>query len=272
MQVQTTEDRIEALERRMERLEQRAIVVKRPERVAPPGPAGATAGVGRVVAVERTAHPGMSLEDLVGGRVLAWAGGVAVLLGIVLLFAIAVSRGWIGEGARTLMGAMGAFALGAAGIWLEEQRGRTDAARAAGAASIAGPFVTIVVATQVYELVPALAGAVAAMAVGGAATVLAVRWRAQGIAALGIVGALAAPLLTGAPPAGGTLVLVWIAAAAATGVVVRQRWPWLSGAAFLLTTWQWGAYLATGPGHAGIVVALVAFGALNAAAALVYEL
>src|SRR4051794_6375783 len=107
----------------MERLEQQAGVGERPEGVAAPGPAGATGGVERAVAVERAAHPGMSLEDLVGGRVLAWAGGVAVLLGIVLLFAIAVSRGWIGEGARTLMGAVGAFALGAVGIWLEEQGG-----------------------------------------------------------------------------------------------------------------------------------------------------
>src|SRR3954449_7810331 len=238
MQVQTTEDRIEALERRMERLEQQAVGVKRPERVAPPVPAGATAGVERAVAVERAAHPGMSLEDLVGGRVLAWAGGTAVLLGIVLLFAIAVSRGWIGEGARTLMGAMGAFALGALGIWLQERRARTDAALAAVAASLAGLFVTVVVATQVYGLVPAVADALAALLVGGAAVVLAVRWRAQGIAALGIVGALLAPVLAGAPSTGGTMLLLWIAAAAATGVLIWQRWRWLPVVAFALTSLQ----------------------------------
>src|SRR3954453_6325497 len=101
MTVQTTEERILELERRMERVEKWTGVVRpqrpeRPERAAPPIPAGGTGGDERVVAVERAAHPGMSLEDLVGGRVLAWAGGTAVLLGIVLLFAIAVSRGWIG--------------------------------------------------------------------------------------------------------------------------------------------------------------------------------
>src|SRR4051812_11518468 len=281
MKVQTMEERLEALERRGEVVERRNGLGPRPprpprpapvERVAPPVPAGATAGVERVVVAERAAHPATSLEDLVGGRVLAWAGGGAVLLGLVLLFAIAVSRGWIGEGARTLMGALGAFALGAAGVWLQEHRGRTDAAAAAVAASVSGLFLTVVVATQVYELVPALAGAVAAMLVGAAATVLAVRWRAQGIAALGIVGALAAPLLAGAPSDGGTLVLLWIAAAAATGVVLRQRWPWLSGVAFALTTAQWGAYLAGEPGAAATLTALVAFGALNAAAALGYEL
>jgi uncharacterized membrane protein len=273
MQVQTTEERMLELERRMERVEKWTGVVRpprpeRPERVAPPVPAGATAGVERVVAVERAAHPGTSLEDLVGGRVLAWAGGGAVLLGIVLLFAIAVSRGWIGEGARTLMGAMGAFALGALGLWLQERRARTDAALAAVAASIAGLFVTVVVATQLYALLPAVAGAVAALAVGSAAVVLAVRWRAQGIAALGIVGGLLAPVLAGAPWTGGTMVLLWIAAAAATGVLVWQRWPWLAAAAFALTTAQWAAFLLHDPGATATIVVLVAFGALNAVAAL----
>src|SRR4051794_33310405 len=169
-------------------------------------------------------QPGPTLEDLVGGRVLAWAGGVAVLVGIVLLFAIAVSHGWIGEGARTLMAGAGALGLGALGVWLQERRQRTDAALAATATSIAALFITVTVATQVYGLVAPVAGILLAAVVGAAATVVAVRWRAQGIGALGIVGALLAPVLAGAPSTASTLALLWIAAAAATAVVVWQRW------------------------------------------------
>jgi uncharacterized membrane protein len=56
------------------------------------------------------------LEDLVGGRVLAWVGGLAVLLGIVFLFALAVSNGWIGETARVVLGAVGSGGLLALGV------------------------------------------------------------------------------------------------------------------------------------------------------------
>src|ERR1051325_2243065 len=38
----------------------------------------------------------VAMEDLLGGRVLAWLGGIAVLVGIAFFFALAVSHGWIG--------------------------------------------------------------------------------------------------------------------------------------------------------------------------------
>ena len=41
------------------------------------------------------------LEDFLAGRVLAWAGGLAVLLGIAFGLAIAISNGWIGAGTRS---------------------------------------------------------------------------------------------------------------------------------------------------------------------------
>jgi uncharacterized membrane protein len=62
------------------------------------------------------------LEDLVGGRVLAWVGGLAVLLGMVFLFALAISNGWIGEAARAVIGGLGSAGLFALGIWLHESR------------------------------------------------------------------------------------------------------------------------------------------------------
>src|SRR5215213_873335 len=41
------------------------------------------------------ALPRVDLEELLGGRVLAWLGGAAVLVGVVLFVAYAVRIGWI---------------------------------------------------------------------------------------------------------------------------------------------------------------------------------
>jgi uncharacterized membrane protein len=68
-------------------------------------------------------------EQVLGGRVLAWVGAVTVLSGLVLLFALGVSQGWIGEAERTLAGALVAAGLVAGGAWLHERRGRTEASR-----------------------------------------------------------------------------------------------------------------------------------------------
>lgn len=245
-----------------------------PPPVAPsPGHVPASAAADCAAAPAPTPRrPKASLEDLVGGRLLAWAGGLAALGGVVLLFAIAVSNGWIGEATRALFAAAGALALGAGGVWLHEHRGRTEAALVATSTAIAALFVTVAVSAQVYELVPSVAGSVLAMLVGGTAAGLAIRWRSQGLAALGIVGGLLAPLLAGTEATFGTMALLWIAAAAATVVVVDRRWAWLALVTFVLTTAQWAGYLMSGaPTGTGLVV-LIAFGGLTAMAALGHEL
>ncbi|MCP9489829.1 MAG: DUF2339 domain-containing protein [Solirubrobacteraceae bacterium MAG38_C4-C5] len=119
---------------------------------------------------------------------LAWTGGLAVVIAVVLFFGVAVSNGWLGEGARTLLGGLSSLALAALGVWLQERRGRTDAALAAVAAGVAGLFLTIAVGAQGYEvLAPAIALPLA-LVVGTGATVVALRWSSQGIAALGLLG------------------------------------------------------------------------------------
>ena len=215
---------------------------------------------------------GRELEDLIGGRVLAWVGGVAVLLGIVFLLAIGISNGWIGEGMRTALAALGSSALLGAGIWLHERKARTDAALAALAAGVSGLFATVTVATQVYELIPTLAGTVLVVLVGAIATALAVRWESRGIAALGILGALAAPLLAGTSYDGGAVTILFVALAAAAGVLVWQRWSWLALAAFALATPQWVAYLFEGASTSSALATLVAFGALGMVVAVGREL
>src|SRR2546422_312144 len=52
----------------------------------------------------RTAR-NQSLSDVVGGRLLAWLGGLTTVIGIVLFLALAISRGWIGQEARVVIAA-----------------------------------------------------------------------------------------------------------------------------------------------------------------------
>jgi uncharacterized membrane protein len=219
------------------------------------------------------AAPRPELEDLLGGRLLAWVGGAAVVLGLCFLLAIAVSRGWLGEVERTVLAGAGSVAMLALGMWLHGHRGRTDAARAAAAGGIAGLFATAVVAGSVYDLVPALVALLGSLAVGVTATALALRWEAKGIAALGILGGLAAPALVGALGSGEAVLLLLVASAAAAAVLVWQRWPWLAFGSFLIGTPQWLWYLAVAELDAPATIAvLVGFGALNAAAAIGFKL
>ena len=242
-----------------------------PERPGGWAPVAAAAARTAAQTPARVAPPAQrpGLEDLLAGRVLAWAGGLAVLVGIVLLFAVAMSRGWIGEGLRTLLGAVASFTLVAVGAWLHEQRGRTDAALAAVAAGLGGLFAAAVVASRLYELVPVGAGLAMALATGALATALALRWNAQGIAALGIVGGLMAPVAVGAPADGGTALVLFAATLSAVAVSVARGWRWLPFAAFAVVTPQWVAYLGDGTASTGETLAcLTGFGVLGAAAAV----
>jgi len=213
-----------------------------------------------------------SLEDLLGGRVLAWIGGVAVVLGVAFLLAIAVSSGWIGPGARTLLAGAIATVLSATGIWLHERRRRTDAALCMVAAGIAAMFVTVAVGGPVYGVLAVPVALAIALAAGVLAAVLAIRWEARSIGALGILGALTAPILAGAPAGGETLALLWISALAGSAVVVWQRWNWLAVGVFLVALPQWALWLADTPPAGAALLVLTAFGLVNAGAAVGFEL
>ncbi len=214
-----------------------------------------------------------ALEDLLGGRVLAWAGGLSLLAGLLFLLVIAISRDWIGEEARTLLAAATSLALLTLGAHGYERRGRTDSALAATATGIAGLFASIVVAVQGYELIPVAAGLALAFAVATTATILAIRWEAEGIAGLGILGAVASPVLVGAGLGPATTAFLFLATASAVGVVLWQRWTWLAFATFVLATPQWVAWLVVEtPSPPEILVTLLAFGGLGVLAAAGFEL
>ena len=168
-------DRFSLLERRVDVLEQELRRVQRLS-ATPPAPAVARprvepraaggddrqtvnrrdpAPAPSLPAVEPAQSEGGRLEDFLGGRVLGWAGAVAVLLGVAFLVAVAIGRGWIDEPARIALAFAGSAALLAVGAWLHERRGATQASLAIAGSGLAGLFLALVAGAQLYELYPA---------------------------------------------------------------------------------------------------------------------
>lgn len=227
------QDRIRALEQTVEELRARVerLEGRRPQPVTRPA------------APPRPPRPQVDLEDLLGGRVLAWVGGLAVLLGIVFFVVMAVSRGWIDEPTRVVLAFLGSTALLLAGLYLYERQGRTEAAVAAVSAAIAALYASLTAATALYDLVHPVAGLGVALVVGAVATGVAVRWSSPLVAALGIVGALLSPVLVDAGTSGEALAFMAIALLSATGVLLWQRWNWLAAAAFVVSVPQLVSWL-----------------------------
>ena len=215
------------------------------------------------VAASRWHLPDRSPSDLLGGRALAWLGGITTLVGIVLFLALAVSHGWIGKEARIGLAAGASCALLLGGAWLHSRRGRTEAAKAMVGAATAALFATLVVASQVYQLIPAGLALALALFVGGLAATLAIRWAGRVIGAIGLVGAQLSPVLVGATPSVATVAVLALANACAVWVAARQRWSWLALASVAVCAPQWATWVFGGQSTLAIAGALAVFAALG---------
>jgi len=274
------EDRLGELERRLSSLDERLERIEYLLSASPPEPAPPPAPVKepppqRASALPRFApNQTVSLEDLLGGRVLAWVGGVAVVLGVVFFLVMAASRGWIDETTRVLLALGGSTGLLAAALYLHERQGRTQAALAAAATAIAALYVTLTAATQLYELVDPAVGLLFGGLVGATATAIAVRWGEPVVAGIGIVGALLAPVLVEADTDGVALAFMALALLAAVGVLLWQRWSWLAAVAFAVSVPQLLIWLDDGyRDRLGISLAVLAlFWVVYVVAAIGYEL
>jgi uncharacterized membrane protein len=226
-------DRLEPTEPRVHAAPEVAAIADPPERPSAPAPEQAA-----------PAGPERSLEDLLGGRILAWLGGLAIVVGVVFFLVIAVDRGWIGVEARVALAFLGSTVLLAVGLFLYERRGQTEAAVAAVASALAALYASLTYATAVKGVIAEEPGLLVAAIVGASGAAIAVRWRSQFVAALAILGALAAPVLVGAGTSGLALAFMIVALVATVAVLLWQRWGWLALGAFLisapqLAVWAW---------------------------------
>jgi uncharacterized membrane protein len=227
----------------------------------------------------------IEFERLFGGRVLAWIGGLATLLGVIFLMRSAVDSSWFTEEVRTLMAAFGSLLLLGLGLWLHEMKGHLEVARMAVAIAIPGLYATTVVATQTYDLISPVLGLEAAALIGVLGVFIAVRWSSMLVGSVGMLGALAAPMLAGTGTDGASIAFVALALAASVGVLLWQRWNWLALGAFAVSAPQLVAWIYESgfivlfegdrqPSEPTLLVlaVLVGFWILYAAAAFGYEL
>jgi uncharacterized membrane protein len=243
-----------------------------PEAQAPPAPPP-PAAPRQEVAPPAPTQPPRSFEDLLGGRILAWLGGVAIVVGAILFLVIAVDRGWIGVEARIALAFAGSTVLLAVGLFLYERRGQTDAAIAAVAAALVALYASLTYATAVKEVIAAEAGLLVAALVGAVGATIAVRWSSQFVAALAVLGALAAPVLVGDETTGLSLAFMIVALVSTVGVLLWQRWGWLALGAFLVSAPQLGFWAWDERGDLGLPLAILAlFWCLFVVAAIGYEL
>jgi uncharacterized membrane protein len=262
----SVEARLSAIEARLARLESR---LGAPAPAPAPWPAAAPAPP-----PPRPAREPLDLEEVLGGRVLAWVGGVAVVLAAVFFLAMAIHNGWIDEATRVVLAFAGSALLTAGGIWLYEAKGRTQAARVAVAAGLAAFYASDTAATSLYHLVDPVVGLAIAGLAGALGTALAIRWNSSEIAGLGIVGALLAPVLVQAGTSTSSLVFMAVALCAAVGVLIWRRWSWLAITSYAVSAPQVAAYLDQHyRAHLGASLAITAgFWLLYVVAAIGYEL
>ena len=226
----------------------------------------------------------IEFERIFGGRVLAWVGGLATLLGVIFLMRSAVDSSWFTEEIRVLLAAFGSLSLLGLGVWLHERKGRLEVARIAVAIAIPGLYATTVVASQAYDLISPVLGLEAAALIGVLGVFIAVRWSSMLVGSVGMLGALAAPIFVGTANEGGSIAFVALALAASVGVLLWQRWNWLALGAFAvsapqLISWIYanGFVLFEGENSPSqpvllVLAVLVGFWILYAAAAFGYEL
>ena len=171
-------------------------------------------------------RPKVELADLLGARALAWAGGVVTALGVVLFFVLAVNRGWIGPVERVSLGALASLLVFAGGVELRRRYGQLYATVAAVGAGIAGGYATLLAAAALYGLVPDLAALAIAAGIAAVGTVVALAWRSETVAGIGLVGAALVPVSAvldgGLTPLGTAFAGVVLAGAAV--VAIRRRW------------------------------------------------
>lgn len=222
--------------------------------------------------------PTRNLEELIGGQWSVWVGGLALLVGAVLLIRFSIEAGFFGPTARIAM----AVALGATllltGGWLKRSDDKVltgrlgEAAKALqGNASVPGLLSAVGIFTllgasyaahELYGLLPALAAFAALAIISVGAMALSLR---QGplLAAIGLLASMATPLLIQTETPSLLMLVVYLVLIGAAALVLARRtgWGWLAtGTVFGWIGWScmsinaaaigqltlWSAFLALG--------------------------
>ena len=178
-----------------------------------------------------------SLEESLGARLPVWIGAIAIALAGAFLVKYSFDQGWVGPGVRVTLGALlGVAALGG-GEWL---RSRSESIAAGlSAAGIAVLYASTLAAGELYGFIPPLAAFALMALVTATAVALSIR---QGpiIAAIGLIGGFATPMLIQAGDTSPIRLFSYLFIVEIGLLVVsdRRRW-WAISAATMAAAFGW---------------------------------
>lgn len=188
----------------------------------------------------------VDIEALLSGRVMAWVGGLAILVGSLFFLSLAFSRGWIGPETRVIIGLIAGAAMVTGGAFFFERRerlfGHTLLAVGLGVFNLA-----LFASTRLYDLIPfelALLGTFVAAAFG---SFIAIRAHSQVVAAYGLLPALIAPPLFYADTTGVTIAFLALLLIGTAAISIYRTWTWLPFLTLLFTFFQLYAWLDESP-------------------------
>ena len=218
----------------------------RPARATPPAPPRDPINWGKVG------------EQLFAARTLAWAGGVATALGVVLLFVMAASRGWVTAPMRVGVGVLVSLVMLGAAIELDRRTWRADAILAAAGVGIAGLYASLWASAQLYHFFGAAPATALAAAIAAVAVAVAIRIHQEPLAVFGISGAMLAPFLVSHAVTAPGVLFAAVMMAATLPLYLRLRWRWLVTAGWLIGAVEAGALMLVSANHTGPGLPVVA--------------
>jgi len=181
------------------------------------------------------AEPGF--EEQFGTRWVVWIGGLALALGGIFLVRYSIEQGWIGPGVRIALGALLGVALIGAGEWLRRQENRSGfaglpLAHIPSILTAAGTTVSYATVFAAYDLYAFIGPATAFVLLGivALATLAAALLHGPALAALGLVGAEATPLLVSTDMPNYWALYIFLAVVTASSFVLARlrMWRWLA--------------------------------------------
>lgn len=190
--------------------------------------------------------PSLTFEQLFGGKAFVWMGGIALALAGFYLVKYSIETGLLTENIRVILGGLFGFGLLFAGKTVRQHPAISDGTRIAQALSGAGLAVlygTLFAATSLYHIIPSWLGFLGMTIVTAGALLLSLLCGAP-IAALGLIGGFATPMIMhgepNAPLLFGYLLIVF---GGLMAVIRRQGWWWLSLPAVLISFIWVGVWL-----------------------------